>query len=57
MAPIDLDMIRRRAEHNEGRGLHSFLSQLNLSTLYGIGGARRGCVARVQGVFGGAQRV
>jgi len=37
-----------------GRGLHSFTFQLNLSAGYGIGGARRGCVARVKGVFGGA---
>jgi hypothetical protein len=36
-----------------GRGLHSFTSQLNLSAVYGIGGARRGCVARVEGVLGG----
>jgi len=36
-----------------GRGLHSSTFQLNLSALYGIGGARRGCVARVKGVFGG----
>jgi hypothetical protein len=28
------------------------MSQLNLSTLFGIGGARRGCVARVNGVKG-----
>ena len=34
-----------------GRGLHSSTSQLNLSTFYGIGGARRGCVARFKGVF------
>jgi len=34
-----------------GRGLHSSTFQLNLSALYGIGGARRGCVARVKGVF------
>ena len=40
-----------------GRGLHSFTFQLNLSALYGIGGARRGCVARVKGVFGGVQGV
>jgi hypothetical protein len=39
-------------ESNPGRGLHSFTSQLNLSALYGIGGARKGCVARVQGVVG-----
>jgi hypothetical protein len=34
-----------------GRGLHSSTFQLNLSALNGIGGARRGCVARVKGVF------
>ena len=34
-----------------GRGLHSSTFQLNLSALYGIGGARMGCVARVKGVF------
>ena len=37
--------------HLLGRGLHSFASQLNLSDVYGIGGARRGCVASVKGVF------
>jgi len=36
-----------------GRGLHSTTFQLNLSNLYGIGGARKGCVARVRGVLGG----
>jgi len=35
------------------RGLHSFTSQLNLSAMYGIGGAHRGWVARVVGVLGG----
>ena len=35
----------------DGRGPHSFTSQLNLSALYGIGGARKGCVARVKGMF------
>jgi len=35
-----------------GRGfIHLCTFQLNLSALYGIGGARRGCVARVKGVF------
>jgi len=34
-----------------GRGLHSSTFQLNLSGLCGIGGARRGCVARMKGVF------
>ena len=33
-----------------GRGLHSSKFQPNLSALYGIGGARRGCVARIKGV-------
>jgi len=37
----------------EGRGLHSSTFQLNLSALYGIGGARnRGWAARVKGVLG-----
>jgi len=36
-----------------GRGLHSPTFQLNLSALYGIGGARRGCVAHAQGVLRG----
>ena len=44
-----LDIIWSRFDVN-GRGLHSSTFQLNLSALYGIGGARRGCVARVQGV-------
>ena len=39
-------------QHIFGRGLHSSTFQLNLSALYGIGGARRGCVARVMGVLG-----
>ena len=34
------------------RGLQSSTFQLNLSALYGIGGARRGCAARVRGVLG-----
>ena len=37
----------------KGRGFHSSTCQLNLSALYGIGGARRDCVARVKGVSGG----
>ena len=40
-----------------GRGLHSFTSQLNMSAVYGIGGARRGCVAHVKGVLGGVKGV
>jgi len=39
------------------RGSHSFTSQLDLSACYGIGGPRRGCVARVKGVLGGVQGV
>jgi hypothetical protein len=35
------------------RGLLSSTFQLNLSTLYGIGGARRGWVTRVKGLSGG----
>jgi len=35
------------------RGLHSSTFQLNLSAWYGIGGARRDCVARVKGLLGG----
>jgi hypothetical protein len=34
------------------RGLHSSTFQLNLCDLYGIGGARWGCEARVMGVLG-----
>jgi len=36
------------------RGLHSSTFQLNLSALYGIGGARGDCLARIKGVSGGA---
>jgi len=35
------------------RGLNSFSSQLNFDALYGIGGARSGCVSHVKGVLGG----
>jgi len=38
---------------SDGRGLHSSTFQLNLSAFYGIGWARRGCVARVEGVLWG----
>jgi hypothetical protein len=37
----------------KGRGLHSSTFLFNLSALCGIGGARRGCVALVEGVLGG----
>jgi len=43
----------RRPDVFPAGGLHSFTSQLNLSALYGIGGARRGGVARVKGALGG----
>jgi len=36
-----------------GRGLYTFTFQLNVSAFCGIGGARKGCVARVKGVLGG----
>jgi len=42
-----------RREGPRTRGLHSSTSQLNLSALNGMGGARRDCVARVKGVSGG----
>jgi hypothetical protein len=42
-----------RIKRPQGRGLHSPTFQLNLSTLYAIGSARRGYVARVKGVLGG----
>ena len=35
------------AQDITGRGLHSFTFQLNVSTLYGIGGASRGCLGVV----------
>ena len=41
----------------EGRGLHPSTLQLNSSALYGIGGSRKGCVARVKGMLGGVQGV
>jgi hypothetical protein len=47
-----LDIVWSRFDVN-GRGLHSFNSQLNLSAFNGPGDARRGCVAREKGVFGG----
>jgi len=34
-----------------GRGLHLSTSQLNLSAWHGLGGACRGCVALIKGVF------
>jgi hypothetical protein len=40
-------------DEDAGRGIHSSSSQLNLSASYGIGVARRGCVAHVKGVLGG----
>ena len=49
----DVNLIVSSEADGEGRGLHSFTSRLNLSALYGIGGARRDCVAHVQGMLGG----
>ena len=40
-------------DRGQGRGLHSFTSQLNLRDVHAIGGARRGCVARAKGVLRG----
>jgi len=51
MAPASVSGSRPASAR--GRGLHSFTSQLNLSALYGIGGAHRSCVARVKRVLGG----
>jgi hypothetical protein len=45
------------SETASGRGLHSPTFQLNLSALYGIEGALRDCVARVQGMLGDVQGV
>ena len=38
------------------RGLHSFVFQLNVSALCGIGGAFRGCLGGVQGASGSIKR-
>jgi len=35
-----------------GRSLHSFTFRLNSSALYGMGGARRGCVSHEKGLLG-----
>jgi len=48
-----LEALTACGERDVGRGLHSSTFQLNLSALYGIGGALRGCAARVKGVLGG----
>ena len=52
-ARAGLRRLRRRRARFHGRGLHSSTLQLILSASYGIGGARRGCVARVKGVLRG----
>jgi hypothetical protein len=58
-AVFDLAVLRRdEAErHPASRGLHSCSFQLNLRAMYGIGGARRDCVARVKGGLGGVYGV
>jgi hypothetical protein len=43
---------RERRQDPHGRGAHSFTSQLNLGTFYGLGGARSSCVARNEGMSG-----
>jgi len=61
--PVSQETLYSRAEtisahlSNLGRGLHSLTSQLNLSAFYGMGAARRGCVAHVKGVLGGVKGV
>jgi len=45
-----MSLIDTAAVGHFGWGLHSSTFQLNLSALYGIGGARWGYVARVEGV-------
>jgi len=52
--PCDVDV---HSAAPGARGLHSSTFQLNLSALYGIRRARRGCVARIRGVLGGFQGV
>jgi len=42
-----LAQLKKAFEGVPGRGSHSSTFQLNLSALYGVGGARRDCVARV----------
>jgi len=49
---IDI-LLQSHAAPPQSRGLHSSSFQLNLSVFYGIGGARRGCVAREKRVLGG----
>ena len=54
----DVKMARTRSQLAptpllRGRGLHSPTLQLKLSAVHGIGGARGGCVGRVEGVLGG----
>ena len=52
MSPAEVaETVAELGDSFHGRGLHSSTVQLNLSALYGIGGARRGRVARVKGVF------
>jgi len=54
--PDDVDSASAQSSANlgfAGRGLHSSTFRLNLSALYGIWDAHRGCVARVEGVLGG----
>jgi len=54
LSSVMLD-VQTPGNSTHGRGLHSSTFQLNSSALYGIGGARRGCVACVKGVLRGAQ--
>ena len=69
LAVMAIDPAARRRLFDLDPQLHAFLQavhdhfpagaytrslfQLNLSALYGIGGARRGCIARVKGMLSG----
>jgi len=54
---VPLLHVLKLVQHPTFRGLHSSTFQLNLSALYGIGVARRGCVAHVKGGSGGVSGV
>ena len=55
--PVDQAVVGAPGHNNTGRGLHSSTFPLNLSALYGIGGSRRGRVARGKGVLWGVKGV
>jgi len=53
LLPGPLPHAPHHARGADGRGLHSFTFELNLSALYEIGGARRDCVAHDKREVGG----